>query len=1129
MRQVKGSIPSFKSIISWLHCAAMACLVASVPFALCAQEATVESKAAADSGAVQTLRLGAPVERQIAGGESHTYRLHLEAGQYLHLVVEQKGIDVVVKLLAPNGGEVVEEDNPNGTKKPESLEWIADTSGTYFITVNPLSPNTTGNYLIRTNAFREATQEDRSHVATLQDFRAAERLRLKWTRESLHEALAKYEDTIVAWRDLGRKEWEVRSTISLGYVHLALGNNPKAEKLYDSILPQARAIKDSAALAEILNNLAAACANTGKVDTAITHYKEALALLQVQNDRYGVGYVLNNLGQLYGQLGEPLLAIDYLHQALQHRQAVKDTVGEAMTLNNLGTIHSKIGKIQNALHFYRRALPMYDAVHDLYGQSYVLNNIGHIYYRLGEDVLALNNYQEALDKISVVGDDYGRAMFLNNIGAVHRGKGELSKALEYYEQSLKLKLESNDNYGEAITRNNIGAVYDQIGDKQMSLQHHDRALDLRRQVKDVRGQAESLNNIGYIHFVNGDIAVARSQFSQAMPLAKKAGDRELEARVLRNMALMERQQGNIAAARDFIEKAVAIVDSMRVNISDPASRASYSAPLHGYHELHVDLLMEMHKDFSASDFAAAALAASERARARSLLESLNEIRIDLLAGVDSSVIKQELTLQFRINQKESARSRLLRREHEEELLLIVEKELQEMLIQYRELQAQIRAASPHYAAFTQPQPLDAEQIRRQVLDEETLLLEYALGKDRSYLFTLTADTLRAFTLPGRAAIDSLARQVYGLLTERNKTVPSETSHQRRARAARADSMFWRQAAALSRLILAPAAELLGNKRLLIVADGALQYVPFAALPDPRVPADGETSPVPLALANEAVSLPSASVLAVLREQFGDREPAPKLVAALADPVYSLNDARVGRTRSSARPANTTADSLHTVGTFENESALEIARRQTSGDSTRAGFGRLLFSRREANAIMELVPKGAGLKALDYAANRETATSPNLSQFRIVHFASHGLLNSRHPELSGLVLSLVDSLGKERDGFLRLHDIYNLDLNADLVVLSACETALGREIRGEGLISLVRGFMYAGAPRVIASLWQVNDESTAELMQRFYRKLLGKEKLRPAAALRAAQLEMRQSSRWQSPYYWAAFVLQGEWR
>ncbi|MBI3951876.1 MAG: CHAT domain-containing protein [Acidobacteria bacterium] len=193
-----------------------------------------------------------------------------------------------------------------------------------------------------------------------------------------------------------------------------------------------------------------------------------------------------------------------------------------------------------------------------------------------------------------------------------------------------------------------------------------------------------------------------------------------------------------------------------------------------------------------------------------------------------------------------------------------------------------------------------------------------------------------------------------------------------------------------------------------------------------------------------------------------------------------------------------------------------------------GFPRLAYTRQEADHILQVVPGERSLKAVDFAASKQAALSAEVGRYRILHFATHGLLNSEHPELSGLVLSLVNEQGELQDGFLRLHDVYNMRLGADLVVLSACHTALGKEIRGEGLVGLTRGFMYAGAPRVMASLWDVSDVATARLMKRFYDEVM-KKGMRPAAALRAAQVSLWQERRWKSPYYWARFIFQGEWQ
>lgn len=318
------------------------------------------------------------------------------------------------------------------------------------------------------------------------------------------------------------------------------------------------------------------------------------------------------------------------------------------------------------------------------------------------------------------------------------------------------------------------------------------------------------------------------------------------------------------------------------------------------------------------------------------------------------------------------------------------------------------------------------------------------------------------------------------------------------------------------MLLGPARAQLKNKRLLIVADGILEYLPFGALPSidgvRRAPLKHWT---PLLANHEIVSLPSASTISVLRREIAGRRPAPKTVAVLADAVFQTDDPRV-----KAGPQKV---AVQTSERAEEDTDLQLSLR----DADEIEFRRLPFSRQEADGVVAFVSKGLKKQSLDFEASRATAISPELSNYRIIHLATHGFLDSKHPELSSVVFSLVDQTGNPQNGFLRLNEIYNLKLNAGLVVLSGCRTALGKEVRGEGLIGLTRGFMYAGAPRVLASLWSVDDASTAALMKRFYRELLFK-KQTPAAALRSAQASLWKDSAL-PPYYWAAFVLQGEWK
>lgn len=252
-----------------------------------------------------------------------------------------------------------------------------------------------------------------------------------------------------------------------------------------------------------------------------------------------------------------------------------------------------------------------------------------------------------------------------------------------------------------------------------------------------------------------------------------------------------------------------------------------------------------------------------------------------------------------------------------------------------------------------------------------------------------------------------------------------------------------------------------------------------------------------------------------------------MLAVIADPVFDRTDPRfttaATQTNGSAQPVSIAVDDARSI-----EHLAANSGDQAGVTNVRLVIPRLQFTRQEADQLLALTPKNSSFRALDFQASRATALDPALGQYRYLHFATHGYLDSERPGLSALLFSMVDAQGNPQNGFLRANDIYNLKLPAELVVLSACQTGLGKEIKGEGLVGLTRGFMYAGAARVVVSLWNVNDKATADLMTKFYEKML-RQGQRPAAALRAAQVEMWKQKQWQSPYYWAPFTMQGEWR
>jgi CHAT domain-containing protein len=613
-------------------------------------------------------------------------------------------------------------------------------------------------------------------------------------------------------------------------------------------------------------------------------------------------------------------------------------------------------------------------------------------------------------------------------------------------------------------------------------------------------EASTLSNIGVAYSQLGEKQKALEYYSQSLPLRRATGDRAGEALTLYSMAYVKRDQNNLTEALNDHESSIEIIENLRTKIASPELRSSYFATVQDYYEFYIDLLMQLHKINPKSGYDTTALEASERSRGRSLLELLQESNANIREGISPDLLQQEKSLQQQLDAIEKQRIETISSPNPNPTKIAeIDKQRLALLEQYQQIQAQIRTASPRYAALTQPQPLTLPEIQKQILDENTILLQYSLGKDRSYLWVVTSTGLTSYELPKRADIETTAVAFRTAVTSPSqRDIPQKVAE---------------VSANLGKLILQPAASQLRNKRLLIVPDGVLHYTPFSALTLP--PTVGQNTNVPLIAEHEIITLPSASSLAILRQNYGDRKPPRQTLAILADPVFSPDDERI-----KGKITRETTEKLEANNLGLNRSL------RASGIEWPPK--RLPFTRRESQTISSLFPSASSSQKIDFDASRTTATDGSLANYQIVHFATHGIANNKNPELSGIVMSMVDDKGNLVNGFLRLTDIFNLKLAANLVVLSACQSGMGQNVKGEGMVGLTRGFMYAGAQRVAVSLWSVDDEGTSVLMQKFYQKML-QQKLTPAAALRTAQLEMMQQEKWKSPYYWAAFTLQGEWK
>jgi CHAT domain-containing protein len=699
---------------------------------------------------------------------------------------------------------------------------------------------------------------------------------------------------------------------------------------------------------------------------------------------------------------------------------------------------------------------------------------------------------------------------LSNIGIAYSHLGDNEKALDYYNQARTIQQQTGNKAQEAETLDKLGVLYSKQNQLEKALEYHQQALQLQRVSGNVRREGVSLSNLGHVYTVLGRAREALDYFNQSLSIFRRLGDLNNAATALEGRARAEQQLGNLSDARKSIEESLSLIETVRAQTGSQQYRASYLASRESAYEFLVDLLMQLHLREPGKGHDAEALQASEHGRARSLTEMLNEAHVDILEGVDAGLIEKERDIRRSLNAKAQRLIQLTATKGRPDDIAALNKEISALEDDYQQVQTAIRKASPVYAALMQPQALGLAGIQAQ-LNSNTVLLEYSLGDVQSYLWVVTPDSLKTYKLPGREQVEKLARQVYESLTARSVFNSLEGTAERQTRIADADAQFRRASAELSRMILAPAAAQLGTRRLVVVADGALQYVPFAALSLDRAMR-------PLIIDHEIASVPSISSLAVQRQSLANRKPAPNGLAVIADPVFSTADVRfTSINRAKAVPVNTAS-----VG-----NDTRIIEHLSGGSGGQLTIGRLPFTRQEADQILAVAPSESNLKAVDFRANRSVVTSGELGQYRYVHFATHGYVDTARAGLSAIVLSMIDEQGNAQDGFLRTHDIYNLKLPAELVVLSACETGLGKDVKGEGIEGLTRAFMYAGARRVVVSLWSVNDKATASLMQRLYTGMLRNNKT-PAAALRAAQIEMLRTRQWQSPYFWAPFVMQGEW-
>ncbi len=1085
---------------------------------------------------VSNLALGETQEGEISAAEVQTWQIQLPGSAAVLLRVEQLGVDLTVAIRDPQGTPLLAIDSPVDRLGEEVALLEAMEAGLYRIEIRARELGAPpGRYSLHAESL---SGDDRRLPAWRQMTRAAAGYRVGGA-EGMQAGVAAYRRAQQLFAATMARRPAAEAAYRAAVLLRLVDDTAAAVDLASRALAMWLALGEEARMAaNAWNEIGLDRWALGEVPAARSAFQSALEIYRQQGERYGEGAALANLCLMDLVAGDLRAGLHCYQQALPILAEVGAVELEAAAQISAGRAWQVLGELDPARRSYRRALAMMAAAGNRRGEAQVLNNLGVLQQSAGQLEAALGAFDRSLEIFRQLGERRWQARVLNNLGFAYQELGEPRRGLVFLQQALAGWRQVQDRRGEIQTLSNLSRARLDLGEPVPAIELlrqalvEARALDdpraegialyeLARATAEVEGQlsrrplelfdaallklaaaaerrteAAALLERGELRLALAEPAASAADIERALGIARDIGDGAAEARGLYLAARLDRARGHPEGARQRLETSIEIIEGLRTRISHPQLRAIFASVQPRAYELLVDLTMAEHRAAPSVGHHQTAFEISERGRARGLAELLAEARADLGLGVDPALQKRRRTLLEKLNARAE---RALQGRSVLDDGIAASAEQSELLRQLDLIEAEMRQRRPAFSDLTRPEPLTVAEAQAQLVDQDgatridqpgPLLLVYSLGEQRSFLWALTSESFASFELPPRRVLEEAVRQLYPRLSTLS---PAQRPAEIRA------------AAKLSRQLLGPVADLLADRQLVIVPDGALHYLPWAALPRPGGSAD---APLPALVESQPlVLLPAARLLVSLRRDRKPRTAAAKRIAVLADPVFDAADPRLARV-------------------LDKPAVATIAEPSTAVQ--RDGLARLPWTAAEAQAIVELVPADQLWVGLGLAANRQQVLAGLLSDYAVVHLATHGILDTENPVLSGLVLSLVDSQGQPQRGFLQLADIYQLRLAADLVVLSGCKTALGKEIHGEGLVGLTRGFLYAGASRVVASLWRVEDRATAELMSRFYRALW-RQGLDPASALRAAQISIRAERRWRDPYFWAGWVLIGDWR
>lgn len=1117
-----------------------------------------------NTGAVIQLAPGSSLSGELAPGTQEVIAVWVGQGRFLRFSIEKGDLALSTVLYGPTGTKLME--HVSQDFEMVEISFPADVAGLYKIELHSReTAETRRPFELTVHPLTSVTAVDRKDSEARQVMGSAEVLRAAWTKASLLQAIDTYDKAALIWTSVSDFSNASMAAIKAGDVCFRLTEYSEALKRFETAAKLSRQIRDRISEGRALSHIGHLYSYTGNHDLAYATLSKALALLEPRNSNstsvaahayteavshmaeviYAKGNMLkarnyfeqarNTLpddrrgkarthlfaSYIAGTTGQPEKARAEVFQALDLYRATGDKVGEGLALIALGLSYSSKIDEDESTKCHSEAVKIFRSIGDRHSEALTFNAMGQASENRGDSLAALQNYANALTLFEDIGAlDFAIAA-LYKLGTVHSLNKDFDQAINYYQRALSLCRAHRKIRLEALVLEGIALVYDAQGRSAEAVKQYRTVQKFYVATGDLRGQAVALNNYGNFLLKLGQKQAALAIFERALPLSERVGDTGTLLTTLYNLSCAHLSLGSFETALSVTKDSIKIIEELRDKVGSPELRALYFAVVRKHYDLRIDILMQFHRAQPGQGYDVEALLVSDRSRARSLIDRLSEPPADLIQNVSPELIERERELRGLISVQGQYQIELALSQKNPVEVAEASNEIAQLRAEYQQVQTALWKQNPKLVSLVSFAPTSLAQIQNELRDSDTMLLEYALGEERSYLWAVTATSFHSYELPGRNAIEDLAREVYGLFTARQAPVETVKGDYQ-SFIEKSDNALPGKASQLSQMLLAPVAQQLGNRKLLIITEGALQSIPFEALPAPGVQLDGPTNgeifiDSLLINTNEISSSPSISTLRAIRSEKKNISSPYRTVAVIADPVFSRNDERV---RSGPRPPMTAGASSDPDATGSAQRGLPTVLRGRT-------LSRLIYSSTEADAILAAAPRGTCMIVKGFDANRETLTSSRLGEYQIVHFATHAFLDSEHPELSGIVLTMVDPKGVRRNGLMPLHDIYSLDLSAELTVLSACQTALGKDVSGEGFLGLTHSFLSAGSKSVVASLWKVDDRATANLMTHFYESLL-QQGMSTGEALRAAQLKTMREKHWHAPYFWAGFVLQGEY-